>query len=73
MRDNISAINFMREKNIVCGIHYEACHENTVYNKNFVSLPKSSAVAKTTLSIPFNEKLELGDVKYIVECVRQIQ
>ena len=66
--DNNSALRSMKEKQIICGIHYEASHLNKVYNnKNSFNCPESEVVAKTMLSIPFNEKLTSTDIKKIIE------
>jgi dTDP-4-amino-4,6-dideoxygalactose transaminase len=73
VEDNKSALVHMREKGVVCGIHYEAAHQNKVYNKEIIHCPDSTLAAKTTLSIPFNEKLTKNEINHIIDCVREIQ
>ena len=73
VENNKSALVHMREKGVVCGIHYDAAHQNKVYNKQIIHCPNSAFVAETTLSIPFNEKLTKNEVNHIVDCVREIQ
>ena len=64
-------IAWVRKKGIVTGIHYEASHLNPVYNGDIkFACPLSEAVAATTLSIPFNEKLTDKEIKHIIECVK---
>lgn len=60
------------KKGILTGIHYSALHLNSVYNlsKNWY-LPKSEYINKTTLTIPFHEKLSLKDVEYIINNVNE--
>ena len=70
VNNNKSFVEKMKEKSIQCGIHYEALHLNRIYNKNFVSLPKSEHEHKTTASIPFHEKLTDKEIKYIIKEVK---
>lgn len=56
-------------ENIVCGVHYESTHLNPIFNQTHLSLPKSEAEAKTTVSIPFHEKLSKQDIEKIIKLV----
>lgn len=60
------------DKKIVTGIHYNALHLNPVYNlsKKWV-LPNSEQINKTTLSIPFHEKLSTKDIEYIINNINE--
>lgn len=70
-RDNKAKMEELKKKGIVTGIHYEASHLNPVYNGDIkFACPLSEAVAATTLSIPFNEKLTDKEIKHIIECVK---
>jgi len=71
--DNKEAMRKLKESNIVCGIHYQPMHIHPVYsgNKEF-DCPNSLEIAKTTLSIPFNECLNFAEMNYIVEKVKEL-
>ena len=71
VKDNKSKMKELKEKGITTGIHYEATHLNPVYNQgNKFACPVSEAIASTTLSIPFHEKLTDKEIKHIIECVK---
>lgn len=59
----------MKINGIQTGIHYNALHLNPVYSNKIQSLHKSELEEKTTISIPFNEKMTNKDVKYVCEMV----
>jgi len=62
----------MREQSIICGVHYDALHENDTYNLNSRHLKKSSRASKLTVSIPFHEKLNINEqLQYIIEKVKR--
>ena len=71
VKNNQAKMRELKEKGIVTGIHYEASHLNPIYNggESF-HCPMSEAVATTTLSIPFHEKLTDSEIKHIIECVK---
>jgi dTDP-4-amino-4,6-dideoxygalactose transaminase len=56
--------------NISSGIHYEAFHNNPVYKIENVNCPKSDLASKTTLSIPFHEKLSDLEVNHIIDKIK---
>ncbi len=64
--DNKKFVDFMKSRNIMCGIHYNALHTNPVYTKRSKCLPLSEKESTTTASIPFHEKLEPSELDYIV-------
>jgi dTDP-4-amino-4,6-dideoxygalactose transaminase len=64
-------IEFMKEKEIACGIHYEASHLSPVYAIEGSNCPKSELESKTTVSIPFNEELSDLKVNYVADNVRK--
>jgi len=59
----------MDRNNIQTGIHYSALHENNVYCSSSFNLIKSTLESKTTLSLPFNEKMTIKDVKSVINFV----
>lgn len=62
----------MKEKGIVCGIHYAAMHLNEVYNFDSYILPLSEDASNKTVSIPFNEMLTDREVEYIIKCCKEL-
>ena len=63
-------INFMKNNDISCGIHYEAMHLHPVYKINDNKLPLSEEKSKTTVSIPFNEKLTNTNILTIIDIIK---
>ena len=63
----------MKEERIQVGVHYAALHENKIYNEQKINLNlgQSSFEGKTTVSIPFHEKLSDVDIDYVVERVNK--
>ena len=66
-------IKRMNKESIVCGIHYDAQHENDVYtnNQRIIDCKMSSKISKRTVSIPFHEELDSTQVDYIIEKVKR--
>lgn len=74
VEDNKKFIDYARNKNVTCGIHYDALHLNSVYNRGIdFSCPKSEKIAKSTVSIPLHEKLSAEEVEYIINMVKEYQ
>ena len=64
-------ISKLKEKGIVCGIHYDAQHTNPVYNQGKVfDCPKTDIVSQTTVSIPFHEALTPQEVEQVIYNVK---
>jgi dTDP-4-amino-4,6-dideoxygalactose transaminase len=62
----------MKKAGIACGIHYQAAHREIAYHcEQFIDLPLSDAESKTTISIPFHEKLTKEDMEHIVRCIKE--
>ena len=61
----------MKELGIVCGIHYEHCHDNPFY-KCERKLSESELESKRTVSIPFHEKLNNDQVSFIINTVKDL-
>ena len=79
--DNKKFIMMMREKNIVCGIHYEALHLNDIYKElnlanrdNYENLiyPNSEKICNRTVSIPFHENLTLEETDKVLNSIYKI-
>ena len=62
-RDNF--IEYMKESNITCGIHYKPLHIIPLYNKKII-LPYTEKQYKTTVSIPLHENLSKDNIMKIV-------
>ena len=71
--DNKSFIEYMNKNNIVCGIHYEALHQNKIYNSNPVKCELSTILSKQTTSIPFHENLNNKELIYIVNQIKKYE
>ena len=65
-------ISGMKERKIVCGIHYPAMHLNPVYCKKEKSLPLSEEHSIKTVSIPFHEMLTDSEVSYIIKSCKEL-
>jgi perosamine synthetase len=64
-------IKTLKEKGVICGIHYNALHLNSVYNQNKKwNLPLSEKNSNKTVSIPFHEKLTDTQVQYIIDLIK---
>jgi len=60
-------IEYMKNHGIMCGIHYSALHLNSVYKIDNSNCPISETHSKTTVSIPFHEKLTNSDINHIID------
>lgn len=70
VNDREKFINFMKNNDISCGIHYEAMHLHPVYKINDNKLLLSEEKSKTTVSIPFNEKLTNTNILTIIDIIK---
>ena len=70
--DNKKFIQYMRDHNVECGIHYECLHKNPIYAKphQMTSLIYSERAAKQIVSIPFHEELSTSDVQEINKWIK---
>jgi dTDP-4-amino-4,6-dideoxygalactose transaminase len=60
-----------KEQGITLGIHYECAHLNPIFNQTHLSLPNSEQESKTTVSIPYHEKLSKQDIEKVIKLVRE--
>jgi dTDP-4-amino-4,6-dideoxygalactose transaminase len=72
VKDNASFLLFMKQKGIVCGIHYKHCHEKPFYGK-FQDLQLSRMESNRTVSIPYHEKLTSVQIKKVIEYVNKFK
>lgn len=65
IRDKLSF--FLQKRNIYTTIHYTPAHKHNFYKKKFIknNLKNTEALFKTSLSLPFHNKLSFHDVDYI--------
>lgn len=64
-------IKKLKTEGIACGIHYDAMHLHDVYKLKASKCPASEAASRSTLSIPFHEKLTLKNLKFIVNSLNE--
>ena len=71
--DNKEFIENMKRDGIICGVHYSALHQNSVYNegREFLRLPKTEKSQRRTVSLPMNEKLSFNETEYIIDKVKE--
>ena len=66
--------DIMKENNIETGMHYGAAHLYPFYRmKKSQGLEGTEATSKTTVSIPFNEKLSDKDVDFIIKKIKEFK
>jgi len=66
-------IKSMKRVGIICGIHYSALHQNSIYNndRQFLRLPNTERLQKRTVSLPMNENLSFNETEYIIDKVKE--
>ena len=71
--DNEKFIKSMKRVGIICGIHYSALHQNSIYNndRQFLRLPNTERLQKRTVSLPMNENLSFNETEYIIDKVKE--
>ncbi len=70
--DNRRFLDYMKQNGIICGIHYEPCHNHPIYNKtNIHNCPLSELAGKTTASIPYHDKLTKKDIYRIIGLIEK--
>lgn len=67
--DNKKFIEKIKNKGILCGIHYDAQHLNPIYSTINNCCVNSEIKSKKTVSIPFHEKLSENDIDYVIKSV----
>jgi dTDP-4-amino-4,6-dideoxygalactose transaminase len=70
--NNKNFIKSMKTLDIICGIHYDALHENEVYSPWLTdNCPNSSKLSKQTVSIPFHEELTDNEISYVINKIKE--
>ena len=65
-------MNNMKQSGINCGIHYLAAHKNFVYSGAAKKqLLKTEVEERTTVSIPYHEKLTDAEIDIVVEYIKK--
>ena len=67
VKERTRFIEFMKENNISCGIHYESMHLHPIYKKENTNCPISEEKSMLTVSIPFYELLTNYEIYYIID------
>lgn len=70
--NNSQFINLMKKESIVCGIHYEHCHEKRFYGEH-LDLAASKKESRQTVSIPYHEKLTKHEIHKVVNYVNKFK
>jgi len=60
----------LNDSGVSCGIHYSSMHLHPIYKLDSVKLVGTEQKEKTTLSIPYNEKLSDDDLNWVAGCLR---
>ena len=75
VKNRDSFIEKMKEAGITCGIHYDALHTLDVYKKYTISYrdyKSSETISKSTVSLPFHEKLTKEEINYVIDQVKKL-
>tara|TARA_R110002096_G_scaffold221235_1_gene410014 strand:+ start:424 stop:1356 length:933 start_codon:yes stop_codon:yes gene_type:complete len=71
VEDNVKAMEKLKSKGIISGIHYSCLHKIPTYRQR-ETLVNSERLESKTLSIPFHEKLEPRDTLAIKSAVMEL-
>jgi len=70
VENNNNFLKLMKGIGVQCGIHYNALHLMDCYKVENASLEKSEFENKTTVSIPYHEKLTNKEIEYIIKEIK---
>ena len=70
VEDNEAFVSIMKDKQIQCGIHYKAIHLMSACSRPGFNLPLSEKESRSTVSIPFHEKLTDEQVETVIREVK---
>ena len=73
VENNKAFVAEMKKNNIICGIHYEHCHNKRFYKWNGGILPLSETESTTTVSLPFHEMLTDKDIEEVIKTVKKLR
>jgi dTDP-4-amino-4,6-dideoxygalactose transaminase len=71
VNNNKKFIEEMKRCGIVCGIHYEHCHNKSFYNWDG-DLPTSEKESIKTVSLPFHENLTDQDIEEVIKHTKRL-
>ena len=73
VKNNTEFVDYMKSKNIQCGIHYRCLHKQTPYccHKYSKQLPHSEHLENHIVSIPFHEILTEKEIKEVIKCTKE--
>jgi dTDP-4-amino-4,6-dideoxygalactose transaminase len=78
VRNNKIFVDEMKKHGIICGIHYEACHQMSHFSDGAVryhnqgNCTNAEEESKRTVSIPFHEKLTMEDIRKVIKYVYKL-
>ena len=73
VKDNKSFISEMKNRGILCGIHYEHCHGKRFYNVAIsCELDKSEQESIKTVSLPYHENMTKEEINKVIKDVKQV-
>jgi dTDP-4-amino-4,6-dideoxygalactose transaminase len=64
--------NHLAEAGIQTSVHYPAVHKFTIYKEFYSELPKTDYLVDNLITLPMYSKLELSQIKYIVDNIERI-
>lgn len=71
VKDNRKFMEKAAAAGIQCGIHYNALHQNPIFEYEGPALPDSDRDAVTMVSIPFHEKLTNKEIETVIKFVHE--
>jgi len=78
VENNNEFIKRAKELDMACGIHYKQCHKKPFYKNMDIYMPycrsytKSMKESRTTVSIPFHEKLSENEIDRVINNVKRL-
>jgi|TARA_Y100000401_G_C8303195_1_gene215399 perosamine synthetase len=73
VHNNKDFISKMKDEGILCGIHYEHCHDKSFYNPEIkYDLQKSARESITTVSLPYHENMTKQQVNKVIKNVKKM-
>lgn len=74
IEERTGLIQYLKEHDVQAPFHYLSLHKSEYYTKhndNIPNLPECERYADTLVRMPMFYELEVAQVKYIVECIKQ--
>jgi dTDP-4-amino-4,6-dideoxygalactose transaminase len=70
---NKKFIEYMKENEVICGVHYLPQHKNPIYSKKDQHCPISEKASEKTVSIPFHPNLTDNDLDKIIKLIQKYE